>query len=86
VRPPTHAGYRSLATSGQSAVKHHGSNGWWRGADAGFSVRHPELVTGKATIKLGLDKAARIPDGESRDLLRAAFVTLVRCEPERSGD
>lgn len=47
--------------------------GWEPGRDAGFSNRHPELVTSKGTIKLGPDAAARIPDEEFRDLLRAAL-------------
>jgi hypothetical protein len=47
--------------------------GWAQGRDAGFTGRHPELVTSKGTIKLRLDDAARIPDDELRDLLRAAL-------------
>lgn len=47
--------------------------GWKPGRDAGFSERHPELVTGKGTIKLTPDAAADIPDEELRDLLRAAL-------------
>jgi uncharacterized protein YdhG (YjbR/CyaY superfamily) len=47
--------------------------GWRQGRDAGFTVRHPELVAGKGTIKLRLDDAARIPDEEFRDLVRAAL-------------
>jgi len=34
--------------------------------------RHPELAAGKETIKLTPEDAARIPDGEFRDLVRAA--------------
>lgn len=47
--------------------------GWEPGRDAGFAARHPELVTSKGTIKLAPDAAARIPDDEFRDLLRAAL-------------
>jgi hypothetical protein len=41
--------------------------------DAGFSVRHPELATGKGTIRLRPEDAARVPDAEFRDLVRAAL-------------
>ena len=47
--------------------------GWQRGRDAGFSDRHPELVTGKGTIRLRPTDAARIGDDELRDLARAAL-------------
>lgn len=47
--------------------------GWEQGRDAGFAARHPDLVTSKGTIKLRPDDAARIPDDEFRDLLRAAL-------------
>ena len=41
--------------------------------DAGFSARHPELSAGKGTIKLTAADAARIPDAEFQDLVRAAL-------------
>jgi uncharacterized protein YdhG (YjbR/CyaY superfamily) len=41
--------------------------------DGGFSARHPELAAGKGTIRLGPEDAARIPDDELRDLVRAAL-------------
>jgi uncharacterized protein YdhG (YjbR/CyaY superfamily) len=47
--------------------------GWQRGRDTGFSDRHPELVTGKGTIRLRPTDAARIGDDELRDLARAAL-------------
>lgn len=47
--------------------------GWEQGRDGGFAARHPELVTSKGTIKVGPEEAARIPDEEFRDLLRAAL-------------
>ena len=47
--------------------------GWQEGHDAGFSGRHPELVTGKGTIRLRPTDAARIGDDELRDLARAAL-------------
>jgi uncharacterized protein YdhG (YjbR/CyaY superfamily) len=43
------------------------------GRDAGFSARHPELAAGKGTIKLRPEDAARIPDAELQDLVRAAL-------------
>jgi hypothetical protein len=42
--------------------------------DGGFSARHPELAAGKGTIKLGPADAARIPDAEFQDLIRAALL------------
>lgn len=41
--------------------------------DGGFSARHPELAAGKGTIRLSVDDAARIPDEDFRDLVRAAL-------------
>jgi uncharacterized protein YdhG (YjbR/CyaY superfamily) len=49
--------------------------GWQPGRDAGFRDRHPDLVTGQGTLKLGPDAAARIPDTELRDFLRATLGT-----------
>jgi uncharacterized protein YdhG (YjbR/CyaY superfamily) len=47
--------------------------GWGQDRDGGFSARHPELRTGKGTIQLRPDDAARIQDDEFRDLARAAL-------------
>ena len=47
--------------------------GWQQGRDDGFTSRHPELKTGKGTIQLRSDDAARIPDDEFRNLVRAAL-------------
>jgi uncharacterized protein YdhG (YjbR/CyaY superfamily) len=47
--------------------------GWQPGRDAGFSDRHPELVTSKGTFKLSPAAAARISDDELRDFVRAAL-------------
>ena len=57
------------------AVWKHGVSvyGWQEGHDAGFSGRHPELVTGKGTIRLRPTDAARIGDDELRDLAGAAL-------------
>ena len=41
--------------------------------DGGFSAHHPELTAGKGTIKLRPPDAARIPDEEFQDLIRAAL-------------
>jgi hypothetical protein len=41
--------------------------------DGGFSARHPELAGGRGTIKLSPGDAARIPDAELQDLVRAAL-------------
>jgi uncharacterized protein YdhG (YjbR/CyaY superfamily) len=47
--------------------------GWGEGRDGGFTVRHPELKSGRGTIQLRPDDAARIPDAEIRDLARAVL-------------
>jgi len=47
--------------------------GWGHDRDGGFSARHPELTTSKGTIQLRPAAAARIPDGELRELVRAAL-------------
>ncbi|MGH7903829.1 MAG: iron chaperone [Candidatus Dormibacteraceae bacterium] len=47
--------------------------GWGQGRDGGFIDRHSELRTGKGTIQLRPEDAATIPDGELRDLVRAAL-------------
>ncbi len=42
--------------------------------DGGFTARHPGLAAGKGTIRLGPADAARIPDAEFQDLIRAALL------------
>jgi uncharacterized protein YdhG (YjbR/CyaY superfamily) len=42
--------------------------------DGGFSARHPELASGKGTIRLKPADAAGIPDAEFGDLIRAALL------------
>jgi uncharacterized protein YdhG (YjbR/CyaY superfamily) len=49
--------------------------GWNKGADAGFSSRHPELIASKGTVRLRPEDAARIPDEELSTLLRTALDT-----------
>jgi len=41
--------------------------------DGGFSTRHPDLLTGRGTIRLRADDAAHISDKEFKDLARAAL-------------
>jgi uncharacterized protein YdhG (YjbR/CyaY superfamily) len=47
--------------------------GWSREHDGGFTERHPELLSGKGTIRLRPEDASRIPDDELRDLIRSAL-------------
>jgi uncharacterized protein YdhG (YjbR/CyaY superfamily) len=47
--------------------------GWQQGRDAGFTSRHPALITSKGTIQVRPQDAADIPDDEFRDLVRAAL-------------
>ena len=47
--------------------------GWQQGGDAGFTSRHPELKTGKGTLRLRPEDAEGITDDEFRDLARAAL-------------
>ena len=47
--------------------------GWQQGNDAGFTARHRELLTGKATIKLRPQDAAGIADDEFLGLISAAM-------------
>ena len=47
--------------------------GWDQGNDGGFIARHPELKSGRGTIRLTPDAATDIPDDEFRDLIRAAL-------------
>jgi hypothetical protein len=47
--------------------------GWDAARDAGFSARHPELDSGKGTLRLTHRAADAITDDELRDLLRAVF-------------
>jgi uncharacterized protein YdhG (YjbR/CyaY superfamily) len=47
--------------------------GWPRGHDGGFAERHPELLSGKATIRIRPQDAAALSDGELSELIRAAL-------------
>jgi uncharacterized protein YdhG (YjbR/CyaY superfamily) len=47
--------------------------GWPQGHDAGFAARHPELRTGKGTIKLRPQDATAIADDELLGLVSAAL-------------
>ena len=57
------------------AVWKHGVSiyGWAEGRDAGFVARHPDLVSGKGTIKLRPQGAGAVSDEELRDLARSAL-------------
>ena len=57
------------------AVWKHGVSvyGWQEGRDGGFSGRHPELLSGRGTIRLRPEDAEAIGDDELRDLARAAL-------------
>lgn len=43
------------------------------GNDGGFSARHPELTSGRGTIRLRPSDAAEIDDAELTSLVRAAL-------------
>lgn len=47
--------------------------GWGQGRDGGFTVRHPDLVTSKGTLRLRPGDAAGISDEEFLALARTAL-------------
>ena len=47
--------------------------GWRQGDDGGFAGRHPELLSGKGTIRLLPQDAAAFADGELAALIRAVL-------------
>ncbi len=47
--------------------------GWDYNRDAGFTARHPELDSGKGTIRLTHQSADHISDDELRNFVRAAL-------------
>lgn len=47
--------------------------GWLDGRDGGFTLRHPEMTSGKGTIRLPLTAADAISDDELRALVREAL-------------
>jgi hypothetical protein len=57
------------------AVWQHGVSiyGWGADRDAGFSARHPDLLSGKGTVQIRPEDAAAISDEELRDLAGAAL-------------
>ena len=71
---PAYAGWgqRRLNALG---VWQHGVSvyGWRRDRDGGFAARHPELLSGKATIRIRPRDAGGISDDELRALLGGAL-------------
>jgi hypothetical protein len=57
------------------AVWRHGISiyGWRRDNDGGFSQRHPDLLSGKSTLRIRPEDAAAISDREFEDLLGGTF-------------
>jgi uncharacterized protein YdhG (YjbR/CyaY superfamily) len=49
--------------------------GWEEGRDGGFVARHPDLTSGKGTIRLRPADAAAIGDDELRSLVRGALTS-----------
>ena len=47
--------------------------GWRSDRDGGFAARHPELSSGKKTIRIGTKAAQQISDDELRALLGGAL-------------
>jgi uncharacterized protein YdhG (YjbR/CyaY superfamily) len=47
--------------------------GWGQGRDGGFAERHPELLSGRGTIRLRPRDAAVLADGELAALIRAVL-------------
>lgn len=47
--------------------------GWDKERAAGFVSRHPDLVSGKGTIRLRSQAAAELTDDELGDLIRASL-------------
>jgi uncharacterized protein YdhG (YjbR/CyaY superfamily) len=47
--------------------------GWDKGRAAGFTSRHPDLLSGKGTIRLRSEKASDVTDEELTGLIRASL-------------
>ncbi|GAA1083228.1 iron chaperone [Nocardiopsis composta] len=47
--------------------------GWDRERAAGFTARHPDLLTGKGTVRLRPEDAADVTDSDLRELIGAAL-------------
>lgn len=47
--------------------------GWADGRDGGFTDRHPEMTSGKGTIRIPLSAADEITDDELRNLVQLAL-------------
>lgn len=57
------------------AVWQHGVSiyGWDKDRGAGFTSRHPNLVSGKGTIRLRSQESAYVTDDELNDLIRTSL-------------
>ncbi len=57
------------------AVWKHGLSfyGWEHGRDGGLAARHPELDSGKGTLKLPVTESVRISDAELRNFAAAVL-------------
>jgi len=49
--------------------------GWSAGAEAGFARRHPDLLSGRGTLKIKTSRAAQIADAEFLALFDAVLGT-----------
>lgn len=69
------AGYRVGRRRLNLGVWKHGVSvyGWRRDRDGGFAAKHPELLSGKATIRIRPVDAEGISDDELRALLGGAL-------------
>ncbi|MFR0355929.1 DUF1801 domain-containing protein [Streptomyces sediminimaris] len=69
--------YRAGDRRPHAGVWRHGVSvdGREKGRATGFVSRHPDLVSGKGTIRLRSPAAAALTDDESGDLVRASLET-----------
>ena len=51
----------------------HGISVYGRGGDSEFVARHPELSSGRGTIRVPVGVASGLPDEELRELVRSAL-------------
>ena len=67
--------YRVGGRSLHVAAWKHGLSvyGWSEGRDGGILARHPELSSGRGTLRLPIERAADVTDDELRALIRGAL-------------